>query len=82
VSNGGTLLAQFWLFCSEREAEEVVGNIEELEEERRLFYVACTRAKERLYITFPSYVQSWGAFFTLPSRFLVEVEKDRYEIKG
>jgi DNA helicase-2/ATP-dependent DNA helicase PcrA len=28
-------------------------NTEEMEEERRLFYVACSRAKEELYITFP-----------------------------
>jgi len=59
-----------------------VGDIEEIEEERRLFYVACTRAKEQLYLTMPSYVASWDAFFTLPSRFLVEVEKEKYELPG
>ena len=26
-------------------------NAEQLQEERRLFYVACTRAKDRLYVT-------------------------------
>ena len=57
-----------------------VGDIEEIEEERRLFYVACTRAKEQLYLTMPSHVASWDAFFTLPSRFLVEVEKEKYEL--
>ncbi len=57
-----------------------VGDIEEIEEERRLFYVACTRAKERLYLTMPSHMTSWDAFFTLPSRFLVEIEKERYEL--
>ena len=57
-----------------------VGDIEEIEEERRLFYVACTRAKEQLYLTMPSYVASWDAFFTLPSRFLVEVERGKYEL--
>lgn len=30
-----------------------VDNTESVEEERRLCYVACTRAKERLYITYP-----------------------------
>ncbi len=29
-------------------------DIEEMEEERRLFYVACSRAKEELYITLPT----------------------------
>jgi DNA helicase-2/ATP-dependent DNA helicase PcrA len=64
------------LFPSDR----AVGNIEEIEEERRIFYVACTRAKEQLYLTMPSHVASWDAFFTLPSRFLVEVRKEKYEL--
>jgi DNA helicase-2/ATP-dependent DNA helicase PcrA len=53
-------------------------NIEEMEEERRLFYVACSRAKEELYITFPRNVYSYDAFFHLPSRFLVEIDKGMY----
>jgi DNA helicase-2/ATP-dependent DNA helicase PcrA len=53
-------------------------NIEEMEEERRLFYVACSRAKEELYITFPRNVYSYDAFFHLPSRFLVEIDHDMY----
>lgn len=53
-------------------------NLEQLEEERRLFYVACTRAKEELYLTLPSSVSSWGAIYTRESRFLAEVEKDKY----
>ena len=57
-----------------------VRNIEEIEEERRLFYVACTRAEEQLYLTMPSYIPSWDTFFTLPSRFLVEVEREKYEL--
>jgi DNA helicase-2/ATP-dependent DNA helicase PcrA len=32
---------------------DMAGTEEELEEERRLLYVAMTRAKERLYVTFP-----------------------------
>jgi DNA helicase-2/ATP-dependent DNA helicase PcrA len=55
-------------------------NIKQLEEERRLFYVACTRAKERLYLTMPSYVYSYSAFFTKPSRFIAEIEKGRYDL--
>ncbi len=53
-------------------------NIEEMEEERRLFYVACSRAKEELYITFPRSVYSYDAVFHLPSRFLVEIDKNKY----
>jgi DNA helicase II / ATP-dependent DNA helicase PcrA len=53
-------------------------NVEEMEEERRLFYVACSRAKEELYITFPRSVYSYDAVFHLPSRFLVEIDKEKY----
>lgn len=53
-------------------------NIEEMEEERRLFYVACSRAKEELYITFPRSIYSYDAIFHLPSRFLVEIDKEKY----
>jgi len=53
-------------------------NIEEMEEERRLFYVACSRAKEELYITFPRNVYSYDAIFHLPSRFLLEIDKEKY----
>lgn len=55
-----------------------IASVEELEEERRLFYVACTRAKESLVMTYPASVSSWDAFFTLPSRFLAEIESDKY----
>jgi DNA helicase-2/ATP-dependent DNA helicase PcrA len=53
-------------------------NLEEMEEERRLFYVACSRAKEELYITFPRSIYSYDAVFHLPSRFLVEIDKGKY----
>jgi DNA helicase-2/ATP-dependent DNA helicase PcrA len=53
-------------------------DLEEMEEERRLFYVACSRAREELYITLPRSVYSYDAFFHMPSRFLVEIEKERY----
>jgi len=35
-----------------------LNTIQELEEERRLFYVACTRAKENLFITMPHFIAS------------------------
>jgi DNA helicase-2/ATP-dependent DNA helicase PcrA len=55
-----------------------LNNIEELEEERRLFYVACSRAKQELLITMPSYVAGYNAFFSYPSRFLAEISKDKF----
>lgn len=54
--------------------------IEDMEEERRLFYVACSRAKEQLYITMPSYVASYNAYFHHPCRFLIEIERERMRI--
>jgi len=48
---------------------------EELEEERRLFYVAVTRAKRHLYLTYPInvYDKSTGSVLSKPSRFLDDV---------
>jgi DNA helicase-2/ATP-dependent DNA helicase PcrA len=53
-------------------------DLEEMEEERRLFYVACSRAKEQLYITFPSVLYSYDAVFTYPSRFIAEIDKNTF----
>lgn len=58
-----------------------LGNIEELEEERRLFYVACSRAKQDLTITMPSYVTSYDSFLSYPSRFLVEISREKFQYK-
>lgn len=58
-----------------------LSNIEELEEERRLFYVACSRAKQDLIITMPSYVSTYNAFLSYPSRFLVEINKVKFNYK-
>ena len=55
--------------------------IQEVEEERRLFYVASTRAKENLYITMPAYHSGWDSVFTRPSRFLAEIDRSRYELE-
>jgi DNA helicase-2/ATP-dependent DNA helicase PcrA len=45
---------------------------DELEEERRLFYVAVTRAKRRLYLTYPAqyYERTVGTVLGRPSRFV------------
>jgi DNA helicase II / ATP-dependent DNA helicase PcrA len=43
-----------------------------MDEERRLMYVACTRAKENLYLTYPLniYDRESGLILSKPSRFL------------
>ncbi|MEY2484956.1 MAG: ATP-dependent helicase UvrD/PcrA [Verrucomicrobiota bacterium] len=48
---------------------------EDLEEERRLFYVAVTRARDELYLTFPHMRLNagYGDIFQRPSRFLKEI---------
>jgi DNA helicase-2/ATP-dependent DNA helicase PcrA len=58
-----------------------VGNDEELEEERRLMYVACTRAKENLFITYPIniYDRESGMILTKPSRFLEGLDEKLLE---
>ena len=53
---------------------------EELEEERRLFYVAVTRAKERLYITNCERRYRFGELsYPTPSRFLNEINDEHLE---
>jgi DNA helicase-2/ATP-dependent DNA helicase PcrA len=52
-----------------------------LEEERRLFYVAITRARDELYLTYPQMRLSggFGDVFQRPSRFLQEIPNDLVE---
>jgi DNA helicase-2/ATP-dependent DNA helicase PcrA len=48
---------------------------EELEEERRLFYVAITRARKQVYITYAQSRYRWGTpAFCKPSRFLRDID--------
>jgi DNA helicase II / ATP-dependent DNA helicase PcrA len=51
---------------------------EAIEEERRLMYVAATRARENLYITYPSniYDRSTQSVLYRPSRFLADIADD------
>src|SRR6185295_11200272 len=51
------------------------------EEERRLFYVAVTRAKQELYLVFPVMARDRGGMDVLmePSRFVRELPGDVYE---
>jgi len=49
----------------------------ELEEERRLFYVALTRAEKQAYLTYTQSRYRWGKLIDAePSRFIEEIEGD------
>lgn len=58
-----------------------IDNLQQLEEERRLFYVTVTRAKDILYLVRPStrYDYNYGTVITRPSLFLKELDKKLYE---
>ncbi|MEX2350599.1 MAG: UvrD-helicase domain-containing protein [Flavobacteriaceae bacterium] len=52
----------------------------ELEEERRLFYVALTRAEKQAYLTYAQTRYRWGKLIdSEPSRFIEEIDEDYLE---
>jgi DNA helicase-2/ATP-dependent DNA helicase PcrA len=62
-------------FPSVRAAE----SLESLEEERRLMYVASTRAKQNLFVTYPMHMYNRidGVTLSKPSRFISEMSTDK-----
>ena len=56
-------------------SQMVSGNPREMEEERRLFYVAITRAKEACYLTYAKCRFRYGKMeFSAPSRFISDID--------
>ncbi len=62
-------------------SQRSVDDPSDLEEELRLFYVACTRAKDHLLITYPLEVfeREFGVVLSKPSRFLGAIGEDQAE---
>ena len=75
--------AVFCLGCAEGQFPHyrVAEKPKEMEEERRLFYVAVTRAKKHLHLLYPimSRSASAGQVINRPSVFLREVDQDLFE---
>ena len=54
-----------------------------LDEERRLMYVGITRARERLWLSYPREVTKWGSRLRLePSRFIEELPPEELQRDG
>ncbi len=54
-------------------------SLDELEEERRLFYVAVTRAQKNLYLSYAKFRRTYDMYsYTKPSQFLIELNQDTY----
>ena len=63
--------------------QNIYGGIDDMEEERRLAYVAITRAKEKLTITNADMRMLYGMTSrNLPSRFVKEIPENLCDIKG
>lgn len=69
------------LFPHERQNERITG--EDREEERRLFYVALTRAKEKLFLSFANFRTIFGSRnINAPSEFISDIPGDIIEKEG
>lgn len=62
-------------------AVKSMGSLEGEEEERRVFYVAVTRAKDELYLCYPLMDDRWhdGSIVKRPSPFIQELPEETYE---
>jgi superfamily I DNA/RNA helicase len=76
-----------WLADGKFPSTRSMETAEAIEEERRLFYVSVTRAKDELYLSYPcvSYSQGYGDPLQRPSRFLGELPRqllEEWEVGG
>ena len=63
-------------------SENTSGSLKELEEERRLFYVALTRAAKVVTVSFAQNRRKWGSeTANRPSRFLKEIDRKYYAVE-
>ncbi len=68
-----------WLTEGEFPHHRSTDDQEDIEEERRLFYVSTTRARDELYLTYPLFSQRQGGnSFQNPSRFIQELDDSTY----
>lgn len=69
-----------WLSDGEFPHERSMDDPEELEEERRLFYVASTRARDELYMSYPLFARKGKENpYQNPSQFVKELDESTYE---
>ncbi|HEX9916390.1 MAG TPA: UvrD-helicase domain-containing protein [candidate division Zixibacteria bacterium] len=54
---------------------------EDLEEERRLFHVGLTRAKERIFLSYVNFRRRFEGMLNLPSRFIDEIPEELYDFE-
>ncbi len=75
-----TAVFVIWLTEGRFPSGRALGRSEDEEEERRLFYVAATRTRTELILTYPIMMEGWQqASFLPPSRFLRELDPALYE---
>lgn len=65
-----------WILEGRFPSAKSIDSIESIEEERRLCYVACTRAKDFLYLTYPTnfFDRETGYVLSEPSRFVNNID--------
>ncbi len=70
-----------WLADGRFPTDFAINTLEDEEEERRVFHVAVTRAKDELYFVIPQVYRSHsgGLVMMKPSRFLTEIDPDYME---